>query len=742
MRRFKLVAVLAMVMVLCSSGWAATGSLVTYPKFKAWSVAGRPLAGGLLYSYVSGSSTAKALYSEKTLTTAHANPIVLDSNGEASIYGNGTYKLVLKTSSGVTLWTMDPVSGIGGAYGTNVATYGSVCAAVTAMGTLVAQTLLIDDNVTEASGCTVPSNIATRVENGGTIAISSGKTLKFNGPFDAGLYNIFNGTGTVRFGPSSTGVINVEWFGNDLTKAYDAAWSQQVVKMNTTGPYYLSDTIYQCKVDVQIIGLETKSSQVFPTDTITATRGIVFGDNGSICDTKWPTIVAAAQTSGNSHLLVKNVNLTGRSYTDADKLSVGIEVKSSSTSSIKESTIQYMSSYGIYVNGTETTNSVPIWHLKIEDCFLNHNKRGIYAYKNGNANMTEAMHVYNTWVNGAAAYMDYGVKLYNNSSTATLTVSFHDTGIEGGNETCFHSAGNVKTNWYGGFIEGTVGSNQHISLASNSSMNIVGSWVGNGDVDVDGTSRLTAHDTTFNQNEINRVSTPYVIGKITDDVYNDVATDSYLRMWGPPNMPVQKDTYTDTTYAKFQQGTVWRDVFGNTWQLMNDGQDGVGKTQRWRAVGGEMVIPIDYANMNTYKDANKMMVWWAQDTFVMTEAEFLVTLAWTGSAECTMFSLGNDTDNNDTINSAQLTGSELQVTDLAIQAKSNAQSPLYNHAHFKMIGMYAGMVEVGKTTTYPMWTDNYRNYIATYQPAGCTWTTGRGILRIKGYYTGQIGWGT
>lgn len=93
---------------------ATVGVQITYPKFKAWSVAGKPLAAGKLYSYEPNSSTPKALYTTRTLATAHANPVVLDSNGEAAIWGSGAYKLVLKTSADVLVWSMDYVNGIGG----------------------------------------------------------------------------------------------------------------------------------------------------------------------------------------------------------------------------------------------------------------------------------------------------------------------------------------------------------------------------------------------------------------------------------------------------------------------------------------------------------------------------------------------------------------------------------------------------------------------------------------------------
>lgn len=62
------------------------------------------LASGKLYTYAPGTSTPKAAYTDAAASVAHANPIVLDSRGEAEIYWSGSYDVTLKTSADVTLW--------------------------------------------------------------------------------------------------------------------------------------------------------------------------------------------------------------------------------------------------------------------------------------------------------------------------------------------------------------------------------------------------------------------------------------------------------------------------------------------------------------------------------------------------------------------------------------------------------------------------------------------------------------
>lgn len=77
---------------------------------------GLPLAGGLLYTYAAGTTTPLATYSNSGGGTANANPIVLDSagrvSGEVWLTTGSSYKFVLKTSAGVTIWTNDNIAGV------------------------------------------------------------------------------------------------------------------------------------------------------------------------------------------------------------------------------------------------------------------------------------------------------------------------------------------------------------------------------------------------------------------------------------------------------------------------------------------------------------------------------------------------------------------------------------------------------------------------------------------------------
>lgn len=80
------------------------------PVFRYTDNNGDPLNGGKVYFYIAGTSTLKDTYSDYALTTANTNPVILDSRGEAQIYGSGQYKVVVKDSSDNTIETMDNVT--------------------------------------------------------------------------------------------------------------------------------------------------------------------------------------------------------------------------------------------------------------------------------------------------------------------------------------------------------------------------------------------------------------------------------------------------------------------------------------------------------------------------------------------------------------------------------------------------------------------------------------------------------
>ena len=85
--------------------------LTPTPKTAFVDAAGEPLVGGKLYTYIAGTTTLQATYTDSTATTANTNPIILDSRGEANVWlGGAIYKFVLKDADGALIWTVDNIS--------------------------------------------------------------------------------------------------------------------------------------------------------------------------------------------------------------------------------------------------------------------------------------------------------------------------------------------------------------------------------------------------------------------------------------------------------------------------------------------------------------------------------------------------------------------------------------------------------------------------------------------------------
>lgn len=80
-------------------------------KHKFFTADGLPLAGGKLYSYQAGTTTPLATYTDYGGSSANANPVVLDANGECDLWlGSQAYKFTMHNSADVLQWTVDNVN--------------------------------------------------------------------------------------------------------------------------------------------------------------------------------------------------------------------------------------------------------------------------------------------------------------------------------------------------------------------------------------------------------------------------------------------------------------------------------------------------------------------------------------------------------------------------------------------------------------------------------------------------------
>ena len=95
----------------------ATGTYTPDPFIQFEDSSGNPLATGKLYTYIAGTSTPLATYSDVNLTVQNANPIILGSDGRNPagpifLTPGQSYKYVLQDLNGNTISTRDNISAV------------------------------------------------------------------------------------------------------------------------------------------------------------------------------------------------------------------------------------------------------------------------------------------------------------------------------------------------------------------------------------------------------------------------------------------------------------------------------------------------------------------------------------------------------------------------------------------------------------------------------------------------------
>lgn len=155
---------------------------------------GLPCNGCLLYSYAAGTTTPQATYSDYLLTQPNTNPLVLNTlgrpSGSGGIYLSAvSYKFVLTTSSGATVWTRD-----------NIYDYGQV----------------LGGPWTQANGNIYPTTLTNRVLTDGTSSDLAGT---------GGLVDVNGFIGVVSGSSNAAG----------MTLAYNSGDSAMAISTIKTG---------------------------------------------------------------------------------------------------------------------------------------------------------------------------------------------------------------------------------------------------------------------------------------------------------------------------------------------------------------------------------------------------------------------------------------------------------------------------------------------------------------------------
>jgi len=270
-----------------------TTSIATPPKLQFFDANGAPLVGGKLYSYAAGTTTPLTTYTSSTGVSANTNPVILDSRGEANIwFGTDQYKLKLTSATDVEVWTVDNLNGpdqatlaaFSASSGSSLIGYiqsGSGAVATTvqarlrkvfftsdydtfvnAVAAAANGTLIVNSTITVSTNVTVPSTVALQVSKEGIFNIATAVILTINGNFEAGVYQVFNitGTGSVVFNPQFTSVGYPEWWGAstnagiDATAAITASFLACTITKLQPVDYYVATTLKLNVAGHELIG--------------------------------------------------------------------------------------------------------------------------------------------------------------------------------------------------------------------------------------------------------------------------------------------------------------------------------------------------------------------------------------------------------------------------------------------------------------------------------------------------------
>lgn len=93
-----------LVALLWSASPALSATLLPPGKSCFYDAAGAPLAAGTVAFYVPQTLSPKDTWQDAGQTILNTNPVALDASGCAIIYGNGSYRQILKDFNGVTIW--------------------------------------------------------------------------------------------------------------------------------------------------------------------------------------------------------------------------------------------------------------------------------------------------------------------------------------------------------------------------------------------------------------------------------------------------------------------------------------------------------------------------------------------------------------------------------------------------------------------------------------------------------------
>lgn len=189
---------------------------------------GAPLANGSVYFYAPGTTNPMPTYQDRAGTILNTNPVLLDSRGQAVIWGNGTYRQVLKDASGVTIWdqiTEDTNEGLTGNITDNVFVAGTDFTP----GTTASLTLTVSPG--SLSNTWIYFDAAYQDDSQATL---SGAVLTFSSPIPVGVQKV-----TVKIGTTvAIGTPNAGTVVDSSVSSGSALYNRITQMVSVTDPMY------------------------------------------------------------------------------------------------------------------------------------------------------------------------------------------------------------------------------------------------------------------------------------------------------------------------------------------------------------------------------------------------------------------------------------------------------------------------------------------------------------------------
>src|SRR5882672_2237685 len=161
---------------ICGQVIAQTAAILPEGKTQFLDNNGNPLSSGKVFFYIPSTTSFKTTWQDAAKTIANANPVVLDAGGRAIIYGDGTYRQVVKNSANTTIYDVLTAStGTGGNTPSSIGD-GDAVGTVKAFSGLIAPNNYLFSYGQEISRTTY-STLFTAITLNQTVTCSSGSPI-------------------------------------------------------------------------------------------------------------------------------------------------------------------------------------------------------------------------------------------------------------------------------------------------------------------------------------------------------------------------------------------------------------------------------------------------------------------------------------------------------------------------------------------------------------------------------------